>query len=46
MTHTCTCGHEAESMDAFVDHVADTHDALSVAVETLLSDADPGGATR
>lgn len=46
MTHTCTCGETVESMDAFVDHVGDDHDALSVAVETLLSDADPGGDTR
>ena len=35
MTHTCTCGHETESMDRFIDHVTDEHDALSIAVETL-----------
>ena len=34
--HTCTCGHETESMDRFVDHVCDEHDAVTVAVETLL----------
>ena len=38
MTHTCTCGHETQSMDRFVDHVTDEHDALSIAVETLLTD--------
>jgi hypothetical protein len=35
MTHRCTCGYETESMDRFVDHVSDEHDALSIAVETL-----------
>ena len=33
--HTCTCGFETESMDRFIDHVTDEHDALSIAVETL-----------
>jgi hypothetical protein len=36
MTQTCTCGFEAATMDEFVDHVCDRHDALSVAVEALL----------
>ena len=36
MTHTCTCGYDTESMDRFVDHVTDDHDAVTVAVETLL----------
>ena len=36
MTHTCTCGYDTESMDRFVDHVTDEHDAVTVAVETLL----------
>ena len=42
MTHTCTCGFETPSMDRFIDHVTDEHDALSVAVNTLLvDDRDP-----
>ena len=36
MTHTCTCGYDTESMDRFVDHVTDDHDAVTVAVKTLL----------
>jgi hypothetical protein len=42
MTVECICGETAASMDAFVDHVSDDHDALSIAVETLREDAPEG----
>jgi len=34
--YACTCGATTPSMDAFVDHVSDAHDALDVAVNSLL----------
>ena len=46
MTHTCTCGFETPSMDRFVDHVTDEHDALSIAVNTLLTDETDSDATE
>jgi len=39
MTVECICGVETPSMDAFVDHVSDDHDALAIAVDTLREDA-------
>lgn len=40
--YECTCGFETSEMDEFVDHVSDAHDALDVAVNTLLVDAPAG----
>ena len=34
--YRCACDHVFPSMDAFVDHVSDHHDALDIAVESLL----------
>ena len=39
--YRCACDHVFPSMDAFVDHVSDHHDALDIAVESLLVEA-PG----
>jgi len=45
--HRCTCGFETASKHAYIDHVADEHDALTIAAETLREEpADPTETTR
>jgi len=45
--HRCTCGDEFGSKHAYIDHVADEHDALTIAAETLREEpADPTETTR
>jgi hypothetical protein len=33
--HRCACGHAVATMDGFVDHVSDAHEALDIAVKSL-----------